>query len=370
MATPNGTSVSFGVEMGLGMPRVNSKSQPAGSGCAAASSLTYYDVNYLVRATVDFNSTKTCFDNDTTRRLETARVEGLAHTTESCQYPVSGYVIPAGSAKRKVSTQWHPIWTLKTRVAEPLRITTLVYNGQPDPTGGNAIASCAPASALLMDGTPIAVLCKQVEQATTDATGSLGFAATATGVPRTYNYTYNAFGQVLTAKDPLSHTTTYSYFADTTIDHTLGDLQTVTNAAGHVTQYTKYDKSGRLLRSIDPNGVTTDMAYTPRGWVSSITITPPVGGGSVQTSTFTYDNVGQLKEAVLPDATTITYTYDAAHRLTGVKDGAGNVVTYTLDNMGNRTGEQLKDAGGVLAKNMTRVFDALNRVQSVTGAQP
>ena len=42
-------------------------------------------------------------------------------------------------------------------------------------------------------------------------------------------------------------------------------------------------------------------------------------------------------------------------------------MTYTLDNMGNRTGEDLKDPGGNLLRNVTRVYDALNRVQSTTG---
>jgi len=43
-------------------------------------------------------------------------------------------------------------------------------------------------------------------------------------------------------------------------------------------------------------------------------------------------------------------------------------VTYTLDNAGNKTGESLKDASGTLVRNITRVFDALGRVQQVTGA--
>ena len=45
-----------------------------------------------------------------------------------------------------------------------------------------------------------------------------------------------------------------------------------------------------------------------------------------------------------------------------------NTVTYTLDNMGNRIGEQLKDPSGALARNVTRIYDALNRLQTVTGA--
>ncbi|MDP4300946.1 RHS repeat domain-containing protein [Leptothrix discophora] len=370
MTTPNGSITNYGVEMGLGIPRVASQSQPAGAGCAAASSSTYYDTAGLVRASVDFNAVKTCFDNDSGRRLETARVEGLNHATEACQYPVSGNVIPAGNVKRKISTQWHPIWNLKTRLAEPKKITTWVYNGQPDPTAGNVALNCAPATAVLPDGNPIAVLCKQVEQATTDVNGSAGFAATPSGAARVTSYTYNAFGQVLTARDALGNLTTYAYYADSTVDHTLGDLQSITNAAGHITQFTVYDRAGRLKRSVDPNGVVTNITYTPRGWVNSVAVSPPTGAGAAQTTSYLYDGVGQLKEATLPDATKITYSYDAAHRLTGIKDGAGNTITYTLDNAGNRTAEALKDPAGVLARNVTRVYDALGRVQSVTGVQP
>ena len=77
--------------------------------------------------------------------------------------------------------------------------------------------------------------------------------------------------------------------------------------------------------------------------------------------------MGQLKKATLSDGTGLEYSYDAAHRLRSIKDTAGNSVTYTLDNMGNRTGEDLKDPSGNLRRNVTRVYDALSRVQSTTG---
>jgi YD repeat-containing protein len=257
---------------------------------------------------------------------------------------------------------------LEIKQAEPKKITISVYNGQPDPRAGNATASCAPTTALLPDGSRIAVLCKKVEQGTTDATGSLGFSATVTGTPRTWTYTYNQYGQVLTARDPLSKQTTYAYYSDTTDQHTMGDLQSVIDSAGRITQYTRYDKSGRLMQSVDANGTVTDTTYTPRGWVKTVTVTVP--GAAAQASLYDYDGVGQLKKATLPDGSALEYTYDAAHRLTSVKDAAGNSVTYTLDNMGNRTGEDLKDPNGTLARNITRVYDALNRAQSTTGTAP
>jgi YD repeat-containing protein len=253
---------------------------------------------------------------------------------------------------------------LPAKVAEPQKITTYVYNNRPDPSGANI--TCAPPAGILPDNSRIAVLCKKIEQATTDATGSLGFNATVTGTSRTWTYTYNQYGQMLTARDPLNKLTTYAYYSDTTDQHTMGDLQSVIDSAGRVTQYTRYDKSGRLLQSIDANGTVTDTTYTPRGWVKTVTVTP--ASAAAQLSVYDYDGVGQLKKATLPDGSALEYTYDAAHRLTSVKDAAGHSMTYTLDNMGNRTGEDLKDPSGTLARNITRVYDALNRVRGSIGA--
>lgn len=190
----------------------------------------------------------------------------------------------------------------------------------------------------------------------------------------TTQYTYDAAGRMLTSKDALNRTTTYVYYTATVFagtapneaGHTAGDLQSVTNAAGHATQFTQYDRTGRMRQMIDPKGVVTDTTYTPRGWISSTTITPP--GGAARTTTYSYDNAGQLTGVLMPDTTTLGYSYDAAHRLVGVTDAKGNSVAYTLDNMGNRVNEQVKDVQGNLQRSISRVYDALNRVQQVTGA--
>ena len=148
--------------------------------------------------------------------------------------------------------------------------------------------------------------------------------------------------------------------------HRAGDLQSIANAAGHVTQFNLYDPAGRVRRMTDPKGVVTDITFTPRGWVSTVTVTPP--GGTARTTTYTYDFAGQLTGTTQPDGTTVSYTYDAAHRLTGATDSHGNSVTYTLDNAGNRTGEEVRDPGGILQRTVSRSFDALNRLQQATGA--
>jgi YD repeat-containing protein len=225
---------------------------------------------------------------------------------------------------------------------------------------------------LLPDGKPIAVLCKQVEQATTDATGTQAFTATTSGSPRVWSYTYNAEGQVLTANGPrteagINDLTTTTYHAATTADVTRGDIASVTNAAGHIITYPKYDKHGNVLRMIDTNGTVTDYTYDLRQRLTSRTVTPqgaPVG----ERWSYEYDLAGQLKKATNPDGSYTAYTYDAAHRLTAVADNLGNQVVYTLDNMGNRIKEESKDPAGVLKRNIARTYDALNRLMTVTGS--
>jgi YD repeat-containing protein len=75
-----------------------------------------------------------------------------------------------------------------------------------------------------------------------------------------------------------------------------------------------------------------------------------------------------LKTVTQPDSSVLTYGYDDAHRLTSVTDSLGNKVSYTLDNAGNRLNEQATDINNTLRRNITRVYDALNRLQTVTGA--
>ncbi|MDP1956267.1 MAG: hypothetical protein Q8K71_17530 [Polaromonas sp.] len=368
LTTPNGTTSDMGVQDLFGMPALTSMSQPAGSGCAAATSAMAYDANGNVASKDDFTQKRSCYAYDSKNRPITT-VEGLPNTTDCATVLPANASLPAGS--RKLSSQWHPDWSLSTKVAQPLSITTSVYNGQVDPFNANAVASCAPATA---DRQPIAVLCKQVVQATTDPSGGLGLAATldASVAQRVSRFTYDVSGRLLTSIDPLNRVTTQAYYGDTSFNSTdpaaigrrAGDLRSVTNAAGHVTQFTLYDRAGRVRQMLDPKGVVTDTAYTPRGWVASTTVTPP--GGVARTTTYTYDNAGQLTGVALPDAASLSYSYDAAHRLVGVTDVKGNSVTYTLDNMGNRVGEQVKDVQGNLQRNITRVYDALNRVQQIT----
>ncbi|MDR7271972.1 YD repeat-containing protein [Pelomonas saccharophila] len=359
---PNGERRNLNAVELAGTLFTSGTSQPAGSGCAASTRLQEYDANGNVAWKEDFKGNRSCFANDLGRNLETVRVEGLAAGT-ACAAPLAANAtLPASS--RKISSAWHPVWRLQTQLAEPRRLTTKVYNGQPDPFNGGAIASCAPSSATLPDGSAIVVLCKQVEQATTDANGALGLAAAldSTVPARTQQWTYNQYGQVLSYTSPRNYAKTYVYYSDTTAEHTKGDLYTVANAKQQVATYTKYNAAGQWLEMKDANDIVTTRTFDQRQRLKTVTTLNA-------TTSYDYWPTGLLKTVTLPDASSLGYAYDAAHRLTSITDKLGNSVTYTLDSSGNRIAENFTDPAGRLAKTLARVPDALNRIQQVTGRE-
>jgi YD repeat-containing protein len=355
LATPR----TYAFQVVNGVTRMTSNSQAGGSGYGVGIKTQGYDAAGNRVSKTDFNNNQTCYAYDTTRNLETARVEGLASTASCSTVTAPGAALPAGS--RKITTEWDPRWRVPARIAEPRRITGNTYNGNN--------ASCAPASAVILEGSgtqPIAVLCSRTIQSTTDADGSLGFGATLEGQPRTWTYTYDADGHVLTANGPrtdVADVTTTAYYADDAADPgKRGNVSSITNALGHVTLITAYSPYGKPLTIVDPNGLTTSLAYDARQRL----VSRSVGG---EMTSYAYDGVGQMTQVTLPDGSALNYSYDAAHRLTGMSDSLGNRIAYALDAMGNRTQEQVFDPTNTLARTRSRVFDNLNRLSQEVGAQ-
>lgn len=177
------------------------------------------------------------------------------------------------------------------------------------------------------------------------------------GVESTTSYTYNGLGLVETIDGPrvdLSDITTFGYDAQ-------GNRTSITNALGHVTQITAHDASGRPLTIVDPNGVTTQLTYDPRGRL----LTRITDG---QTTTMDYDGVGNITRITQPNGSYINYEYDASHRLVAISDNLGNRIQYTLDNAGNRTQEQVFDQSNALRRSHSNTFDELSRMIKDIGA--
>lgn len=305
----------------FGAKRPTGQSQPGGSGCSAASNGISYDANGNVATETDFNGNITKHGYDLVRNLRTSTTEAFGTTLA-----------------RTTTTEWEPNFTLPKRIAAPKLRTTFQYY-------------------------PDGKLLSKTEQATTDVSGSQAFSAVLTGSPRTWTTTYNTNGQVHTITGPrtdIAQVVSYTYYPD-------GNVQTYTNQAGHVTTMSNYDGNGRVGRIVAPNGVITDLTYKPRGWLASRAERAATGPGLI--TTYEYDGVGQLKEITMPGGAKVTYYYDDAHRLESIVDGRGNSIVYTLDALGNRKVEKVTDPTGVLARQITRDYDALNRLKEQTGAQ-
>lgn len=330
------TSRTVTLQRFLGVARAASTVQPAASGAGTAVKSASFDANGNPASSTDYNGNRTNYIYDLARNLETSRTEGLAS---------SGAPTPQA---RTITTAWHAIFRLPVQVAEPLRITTNVYDADGTACGARG------------------ALCARSVQATNDSTGAQGLAATPVGAPRTWTYTYNANGSMLTADGPRSDVadvTTYTYYANDDADlGKRGNLATVTDAAGHTTRITAYNAHGQPLTTVDANGLATIMTYDARQRLK----TRAVGN---EATSYDYDGVGQLVEVTLPDGSVLSYEYDAAHRLTGMRDNAGNRIAYTLDAMGNRAHEQVFDPANQLAQTRSRVYNGLNRLFRELGAR-
>jgi RHS repeat-associated protein len=256
-----------------------------------------YDAHGFIASRTDWDGNVTTYTHDA-RGDETSRIEASG----------TGLV-------RAISTRWHPTFHLPTQIVEPNRTTTFGYDAH-----GNLLRKSIAAN----------------------------------GATRSFFYSYNAFGQVLTATDPRGNVTHYSYDAR-------GDLASITDALGHVTRITAYDGAGRPLTIVDPNSVVTALTYDKRGRLTSRTV------GALKT-VYGYDKAGNLIRVAMPDGSFLAYSYDAAHRLTQIADAAGDRIVYTLDAASNRIKEQAFYPSGTLARTRSFAYDAVNRLAQSIGA--
>ncbi|MDO3388132.1 Ig-like domain-containing protein [Gilvimarinus sp. SDUM040013] len=178
-------------------------------------------------------------------------------------------------------------------------------------------------------------------------------------------YTYDDHGQVKTIDGPRTDVldiTTYDYDDN-------GNLSSITNALGHVTQFLDYNDHGDVGRIIDVNGVEEIYDYYPRGWLKSVTKVHPNNASQNIVVNYSYDDNGELTKVENPDGSFIEYIYDDASRLEAIENHLGDRIEYTLDDAGNRTQEIIKDSSGQLWWQVSRVYDELSRLRSITDGE-
>jgi RHS repeat-associated protein len=169
------------------------------------------------------------------------------------------------------------------------------------------------------------------------------------------SFTYNALGQRLTMLDS-SGTTTYSY-------DNRNRLTSKATPQGTLTY--SYDPAGNLLtvRSSNANGVSVDYSYDTLSRLSTVTDNRLPAGSN--TTTYSYDDVGNLAGYLYPNGVQTSYSYSALNRLTNVSTtkAAATLASfaYTLGAAGNRL--SVTEQSG---RKVDYGYDALYRLTSET----
>jgi len=343
---PLGNTVKIGIASVAGLARVSSMDAPCAPDCGQRWKSRTYDSRGLPASYVDFKGVTTQVTYDEYGLL-LQTVEAVGTTEQRTTTTVWDKQIRRPLSRTVLDNQGHPVAS-----------TGWVYNAT-----GQVLAYC------------------EIDPQVAYTCSNTGTAPD--GVHRT-TYTYCTavdttqcplVGLMLTATSPRTdvvQTTTYQYYLTDGTQWQHGDLKSVTNALGQVITFAAYDKNGRPTRTVDPNGVITDLSYNSRGWLLKRTVRANADGSASSNDAVTqfgYSRAGNLTSVTDPDNATITYGYDSSHRLTTILNGNGENVTFTLDAAGNRTKEEVKGSNSVVTRSLTRSYNALGQLTGVQDAQ-
>ena len=173
---------------------------------------------------------------------------------------------------------------------------------------------------------------------------------------------YDAFGRVLTQTDADHQTTTYSYstsgrsvtvttpegIAATTVHTRFGQTYSVKDGKGQITIFTydrdgnlkssktpltitsqSFDKSDRLIETVDARGVRVDYTYDAGDRILTRTLDP---AGLALTTAFAYDAKGEQISVTNPSGTVTTTRFDLGGNRGGTGDRPGRLgIAYRMD---------------------------------------
>jgi large repetitive protein len=166
------------------------------------------------------------------------------------------------------------------------------------------------------------------------------YTAPGTSTPMTSETTteYDLLGQATTTTDPLGKITTYKY-------DSLGRTVKVIDPLLRVSQ-TAYDDLGNVTQTIDPSGATSGTTYDflSRPKTDWQDVTKPAYARYTATTDYgTNDLSPWPMSSTTHQGVTTTYTYNNVGELTKTTDENGNHTDYTYDGLGRRTVTTLPD---------------------------
>jgi YD repeat-containing protein len=176
----------------------------------------------------------------------------------------------------------------------------------------------------------------------------------------TWSYTYNALGKVTGVTAPDGKTRTWTYDGDL--------LSEEQHPESGVTRYS-YDGAGRLSEKTDARGTVFAYGYDGNDRVNLINAVK-ADRGAVQTR-IEFENNSSLQTRISEGDTSTVFGYDDASRVTSRIDnvrGRPFTTTYTYDNHGNLTKLKYRD-GLEVSYEYNGTTNRLTRVEDVARAR-
>jgi RHS repeat-associated protein len=288
----------------------------ASTNCAASDTTYNLDANGMV-------SREIAPEGERTRYVRNAR--GLPTTIEEGE---------TTALSRTTTITWHSTFPVPTQIVEPGRTSTFSVDSQ-----------------------------GQILSATLTDTTAHSVPYVTNGLSRDWTFTYlsGGGGKVTSIDGPLSGTVDKQFF---TYD-AFGNLATITDANGQLTTVNSVNGRGQPTSITDPNGIVTTITYTPRGWVSDVTVHP---GASERQTSFDYDDAGNLTRMTFPSGGWFDYVYADEGFVESITSSQGERAEFAYDLLGNLLSESRKTSGGPVEFSYTQEYDELGRLLRAIGA--
>ena len=291
-----------------GRYRLESVSRLASPNCGASARSLTYDSEGRVATRTGWEGSVTRFEYSADNRLVSV-VEADGTTSE-----------------RQSSTTWNATHGRPTLIDRPRKAMAFAYDGR-----GNVL-----------------------DMTESDRTS---------GEVRATSFQYDVRGRLVSVDGPrtdVADVTTIAYWR-CSAGGKCGEISTITDALGHVTEFTDYDALRQPTRIVERSGRVIELAYDARQRVIRST-------SAGRATSYEHDPRGGLISLTDPDGRSVTYERDDAGRLIGLADARGNRIDWTLDAAGNRTEERIQDPTGTLRKSARRAYDELSRLITLTHA--
>ena len=173
-------------------------------------------------------------------------------------------------------------------------------------------------------------------------------------------FTWDDNGQMLTSTvdgDDVTQASTTTYTYDS-----YGNVATITDAEGALTQYTEYDSSGALLEMIDARGGTWSYTYDDLGRLTSET--NPLN----RTTSYEYDDANNPSKVTDPLGRETAFTYDIHNRPISTTDALGSQshLNYSKDYLKVTTVDKCNRQSGSFLDSEKRLVKNVDRAGNIT----